>query len=626
MRIALIGSRDCQQFPTISYGGIEACVENLAWGLHRAHKDFVCIIPRRKVAREYPFEIVESEIPPLPGPEENVWPFAKSLPEIIKRVKPDIIWSQSFWSAETLKPLGIPIICTFHDFVPDHRRKFDWFSFRENTWYRFVSLFQLRQWVDPTSDWQHERSFFLHTGIREEEYSFCSPKDREGYYLWVAGLNWGWQNKGLDIFVELARRQPERSFIAYGTGKPDLEKKLLQLNKIIKNFEYRGELKRGVAHREAFSKARLFLMPTKIPEPFGRTVLESISKGTPVIGSCNGALPELITNGVNGFIANSIGEFESHLNYEFDYETCFQSAKRFHIDVEVEALVSRSMQILGMDCDGTLSKTPTRKWSPPKKTFNPSTMQIFYQNERKHNLQSRPHTMDNNILKIIYRICDQRNGCTKIPQFTKRQCFLNFLEVFDCENMIVVADNTSDATIDFLGLFTKNIERTSLGNAASFIYALNIAIEFDDDHSVYLVEDDYLHQFEGPQFIAEGLERADYVSLYDHADKYMTKSLNPLVSSGGENTKVILTHSTHWKYTSSTTMTFAAKAKTLKADQEVFRRFCNEEIPFDYSIFRRLAESGRTVITPIPGRSTHCDEHPSPFFFGSPLPFKQVEA
>lgn len=228
------------------------------------------------------------------------------------------------------------------------------------------------------------------------------------------------------------------------------------------------------------------------------------------------------------------------------------------------------------------------------------------------------------MLKLIYRICDHRNGGTKIPQINKRQCFLNFVEVFGTENLTIVADNTRQETIDFLSRFTDAIELTSLGNAASFIYALDIALQLNEDQPVYLVEDDYIHAPKGPQYIAEGLERADYVSLYDHADKYLANSPNPLVSGGGENTKVILTASTHWKYTNSTTMTFATHAKTLKADQQVFRHYCSGHTPSDYFIFRKIAETGRTLITPIPGRSTHCDEYPSPFIFDTPLPFKRL--
>jgi hypothetical protein len=230
------------------------------------------------------------------------------------------------------------------------------------------------------------------------------------------------------------------------------------------------------------------------------------------------------------------------------------------------------------------------------------------------------------MLKLIYRICDHRNGGTKIPQINKRQCFLNFVEVFGTNNLSIIADNCRQDTIDFLSRFTRSIECTSLGNAASFVYALDMAVRLDDDQPLYLVEDDYIHTPRGPRYIAEGLERADYVSLYDHADKYLANSPNPLVSGGGENTKVILTPSTHWKYTNSTTMTFATHAKTLKADQQVFRHYCSDKTPLDYFLFRKLAERGRTLITPIPGRSTHCDEYPSPFIFDTPLPFRQLKA
>jgi hypothetical protein len=227
------------------------------------------------------------------------------------------------------------------------------------------------------------------------------------------------------------------------------------------------------------------------------------------------------------------------------------------------------------------------------------------------------------MLNIIYRICDHRNGGTKIPQVNKRQCFLNFIEVFGVDDLAIVADNTSQGTIDFLSRHVGIIKRTNLGNSGSFLYALQLAFQYHDDQLVYLVEDDYLHLPKSRQCLLEGLQHADYVSLYDHADKYMQRSPNPLVKDGGENTKVILTATTHWKYTNSTTMTFAAKVGTLKADQAIFRDHCKDTIPKDYYLFRALAQHGRTVITPIPGCSTHCDEYPSPFIFNSPFPFRK---
>ncbi|MFH1985900.1 MAG: glycosyltransferase family 2 protein [Pseudomonadota bacterium] len=224
------------------------------------------------------------------------------------------------------------------------------------------------------------------------------------------------------------------------------------------------------------------------------------------------------------------------------------------------------------------------------------------------------------MLHTIYRICDLRDGLTKIARITKRQCFENFIEVFGTGNLTVVADNCRPDTLDFLRGLVGDIHETALGNSASFLYALDLALKRSDTDTVYLVEDDYLHQAGATAFLAEGLERADYVSLYDHPDKYLDPSPNPLVKQGGEATTVLLTRSSHWKRTNSTTMTFAARIGTLRRDAEVLRRYCQAPVPADFYLFCELMKRGRTLITPIPGRATHCDHFPSPFIFDAPLP------
>jgi len=219
------------------------------------------------------------------------------------------------------------------------------------------------------------------------------------------------------------------------------------------------------------------------------------------------------------------------------------------------------------------------------------------------------------MIKIIYRISDNRNGDTLIESISKRHCFLNFIKVFDTTDLVVIADNAKQETIDFIRSHVSDVHLTSLGNSKSFLYALSEALKYDDADAVYLVEDDYLHLAGSLKIIQEGLARADYVSLYDHLDKYIDTGQNPFVSDGGENTKVILTNSTHWKYTNSTTMTFAARVETLRQDQDIFAQHCISGAPRDFQIFYALSKKGRKLITPIPGRSTHCDHFPSPFIF-----------
>lgn len=132
-------------------------------------------------------------------------------------------------------------------------------------------------------------------GLPPQDYISCPDGH---YFLWVAGLDWGWIEKGLDIFLAVAAARPQLKFVAYGAGKkrPDVKAKLEEMDAAMANFEFRGELKRGHMHQDAFCGATAFFMPThhSIGESFGMTVIESLSKGVPVIASTNGAVPEIL--------------------------------------------------------------------------------------------------------------------------------------------------------------------------------------------------------------------------------------------------------------------------------------------------------------------------------------------
>jgi hypothetical protein len=52
-------------------------------------------------------------------------------------------------------------------------------------------------------------------------------------------------------------------------------------------------------------------------------------------------------------------------------------------------------------------------------------------------------------------------------------------------------------------------------------------------------------------------------------------------------------------------MTFAAKVKTLREDENILREFTNQIYPRDFDMFLKLRDNGRSLITPIPGYSTH---------------------
>ena len=142
------------------------------------------------------------------------------------------------------------------------------------------------------------RTRIIPHGLAPEHFRLCEDG---GYYLWVAALYWGWEAKGLHIFVEMARRHPELRFVAYGPGGTsgivgEVEARLKGYVAQLGNLEYRGALLRGEEHATAFCGATAFFMPTQpsIGESFGLTVIEALSKGVPVITSTAGAPPEIL--------------------------------------------------------------------------------------------------------------------------------------------------------------------------------------------------------------------------------------------------------------------------------------------------------------------------------------------
>ena len=253
-------------------------------------------------------------------------------------------------------------------------------------------------------------------------------------------------------------------------------------------------------------------------------------------------------------------------------------------------------------------------------------------------------------MKFLYRISNNSYNKPKLKNATKEHCFLNFLHnvLTASDTLEVLADNINSELKDFLQTHLPNhgklVEINVGSNGASFRLQMQMACESPDHEIVVLHEDDYLyrpHLSDTPlkKFnqlaIAEGLTKSHYVSLYDHPDKYIprlqvnadqvaplvTPSIdhplviqdgiqwgNPLISDDGvENTGIFLTERSHWKYTNSTTLTFAAYAKTLKEDYPVWEDNSRDAHPHDYWAFTALGKAGRKIATPIPGLSTNTE-------------------
>jgi hypothetical protein len=218
------------------------------------------------------------------------------------------------------------------------------------------------------------------------------------------------------------------------------------------------------------------------------------------------------------------------------------------------------------------------------------------------------------MIKVIYRISDAGYNKVKPLYINNSNCLENAVRVFGKENFHVIADNVSDETKRILwqcDIEHEQIDYVSVGHGAgTFNLALDWALKQNEETLVYFLENDYIHKPNSNSILLEGIELgADYVSLYDHPDKYIpaNRGGNKFVDDdGGEVTKIYLSKSCHWKLANSTTMTFAGKVKSLKRDEQILRKWTNMgHYPRDFDMFLELRENGVSLMTPIPGYSTH---------------------
>jgi glycosyltransferase involved in cell wall biosynthesis len=71
--------------------------------------------------------------------------------------------------------------------------------------------------------------------------------------------------------------------------------------------EYCGEITEG-QKGEFLGGAKALLFPIDWPEPFGLVMIESLACGTPVVAIRGGSVPEVLEDGVNGFICDNLEE------------------------------------------------------------------------------------------------------------------------------------------------------------------------------------------------------------------------------------------------------------------------------------------------------------------------------
>lgn len=133
------------------------------------------------------------------------------------------------------------------------------------------------------------------------------PGNGDGGYL--AFLGRVSPEKGVDRAIEIALASENRIKIAAKIDKADEQYFERHIKSLLRHplVEFAGEITEA-QKTDFLGKAKALLFPIDWAEPFGLVMIESMACGTPVIAFRNGSVPEVIDNGITGFIVDSVQE------------------------------------------------------------------------------------------------------------------------------------------------------------------------------------------------------------------------------------------------------------------------------------------------------------------------------
>ncbi len=146
----------------------------------------------------------------------------------------------------------------------------------------------------------------VHHGLPVADIPWAAAPAGAGYLVFLGRMS---PEKRPDLAIEVAKRLGLPIRLAAKVDVPDREYFERTIKPLLSHplVEFLGE----VGEEEKWSllrEALCLLFPIDWPEPFGIVMIEALACGTPVIARPCGAVPEVIRDGVNGFLAETAEE------------------------------------------------------------------------------------------------------------------------------------------------------------------------------------------------------------------------------------------------------------------------------------------------------------------------------
>jgi glycosyltransferase involved in cell wall biosynthesis len=208
----------------------------------------------------------------------------------------DIVHSHAdFLLFPQIRDRNMPAISTMHGRldIPDLYPLFK--EFKET---RLVSISNAQRTPMPWANWAGT----VYHGLPADLYT---PRETKGEYL--AFLGRVSPGKGLAQAVRIAKNTRLPLRVAAKVDDADQKYYEKNIKALLKDpqIEFIGEI--GEDQKAEFlGNAAAMLFPISWPEPFGLVMIEAMACGTPVIAFPAGSVPEIIEDGVTGFVVRNV--------------------------------------------------------------------------------------------------------------------------------------------------------------------------------------------------------------------------------------------------------------------------------------------------------------------------------
>jgi glycosyltransferase involved in cell wall biosynthesis len=208
-----------------------------------------------------------------------------------------------YLSFPMIKRIGTPAVTTLHgrldipDLLPLYRK------FKQT---RLISISDSQREPIPWANWQDT----VYHGLPVELYKPCL--DPSGYLAFIGRVS---PEKRVDRAIEIAHRSGRRLKIAAKIDRVDRDYYQTKIAPMLRgsDIEFIGEI--SESEKNTFlGNASALLFPVDWPEPFGMVLIEAMACGTPAIAYGRGSVPEVVEEGVSGFIVRSIPEAVEAVN------------------------------------------------------------------------------------------------------------------------------------------------------------------------------------------------------------------------------------------------------------------------------------------------------------------------